>query len=85
MDATQTAATPSRAAREAARQLPPELVDEMVLPTVEAAKFCGYSADQWRDLVAKQEAPQPIRLSARRNGWRVKTLKAWIKAKEDAE
>lgn len=84
MDTTQIVPLRSRAAREAACEMPPELIDEMVLPTVKAAKFCGYSTDQWRDLVADHEAPPPIRFSARRLGWQVRDLKAWIQAKKKA-
>jgi predicted DNA-binding transcriptional regulator AlpA len=66
------------------RQLPPELIEESIVGTDTAALFCGYSTDHWRELVAKREAPSPIKFSARRFGWRVRDLKAWIKAKEDA-
>lgn len=82
MDATPIAPR-SRAAREAACEMPPALIDEMVLPTVQAAKLCGYSTVGWRKLVKAGKTPKPVRLSARRLGWRTGDLRSWLKAKED--
>lgn len=55
-----------------------------LLTTEEAAKFCGYSTSRWRYLYAAGLAPQPIHLSARKNGWRASELAAWIQSKQEA-
>lgn len=73
-----------KAKRDGEREVPPELVDDMVIGTNTAALFCGYSTAQWRDLVSRQEAPQPIKFSARRLGWQVRDLKAWIQTRKKA-
>jgi predicted DNA-binding transcriptional regulator AlpA len=67
-----------------ARQLPPDLALDRVVGTHQAAAFAGYSTSHWRTLVNQGLAPAPIRLSARKLGWKISTLRAWIASKEAA-
>jgi predicted DNA-binding transcriptional regulator AlpA len=66
------------------RELPPDLLADRVIGTNQAAAYCGFSTVHWRALVNSGEAPAPLRLSARKLGWRVSTLRAWIDAKASA-
>ena len=59
-------------------QLPPDLIRHRVLDTAEAAAFCRFSVAHWRRLYRKGQAPSPVRLSARKSGWRVGDLIDWI-------
>ena len=67
-----------------ARQLPPDLAHDRVVGTDTAAAYAGYSTSHFRSLVNQGLAPAPIRLSARKLGWKVSALRAWIASKEAA-
>jgi predicted DNA-binding transcriptional regulator AlpA len=60
----------------------PDLAVDRMVGTLEAAAFCGYSTSHWRQMFRTGQAPPPIRLSARKLGWKISTLRAWIAAKE---
>lgn len=60
--------------------LPLELARHRVLDTAEAADFCKFSVAHWRRLYRAKKAPAPVRLSARKYGWRVGDLIDWIEA-----
>ena len=55
-----------------------------ILTTEEAAKFCGYSTSRWRYLYGSGLAPAPLKLSARKNGWKIEALEAWLDSKAGA-
>lgn len=61
--------------------LPSEIQQHRVLTTEQSAEFCSYSVVQWRTLVRNGDAPPPIKLSARKHGWKAKTLIAWLNEK----
>jgi predicted DNA-binding transcriptional regulator AlpA len=60
------------------RQLPPALADDRVVGTFDAAAFCNFSVSHFRALYRTGRAPPPIKLSERKLGWRMSTLKNWI-------
>lgn len=62
--------------------LPKDLTADRMVGTFEAATFCGYSTSHWRQMFRTGQAPPPIRLSARKLGWKISTLRAWIASKE---
>jgi prophage regulatory protein len=62
--------------------LPQDLTADRMVGTFEAATFCGYSTSHWRQMFRTGRAPPPIRLSARKLGWKISTLRAWIASKE---
>jgi predicted DNA-binding transcriptional regulator AlpA len=62
--------------------LPSELQQHRILVTEQAAEFCGYSVTQWRTLVREGNAPKPIQLSARKNGWKAGVLIRWLNDKD---
>jgi predicted DNA-binding transcriptional regulator AlpA len=65
-------------------RLPADVTENRMLITKEAAAFCGYSADQWRELYQRGLVPPPVKLSARKYAWRLKTLLDWIDSKAAA-
>ena len=65
-------------------RLPADVTENRMLITKEAAALCGYSADQWRELYQRGLAPPPVKLSARRYAWKLKTLLDWIDSKAAA-
>ena len=67
-----------------ARQLPSDLAHDRIVGTDTAAAYAGYSTSHWRDLVRTGKAPAPIRLSARKLGWKISTLRRWIDSKAAA-
>jgi predicted DNA-binding transcriptional regulator AlpA len=67
-----------------ATPLPPALEDRRLLDTKQVAKASGYSVAHLRDLVRQGIAPQPIRLSARKLGWRACDVASWIDSKASA-
>jgi predicted DNA-binding transcriptional regulator AlpA len=58
--------------------LPADLARYKVLSTAEAAAFCNFSVPHWRRLYRSKDVPSPIKLSARKLGWRVGDLVAWL-------
>lgn len=63
---------------------PTSVTDNRILKTNEAAALVGYSIPHWRELYRNGQAPAPIRLSARRYGWKFGVLMAWLDAKASA-
>jgi len=61
--------------------LPADLARHRVLDTAEAAAFCKISVPHWRRLYRAQKVPAPVRLSARKYGWRIGDLVDWIEAR----
>lgn len=57
---------------------------DRIVTTQEAAAFCGFSVSHWRALWYSGRAPRPIKLSERKNGWRLSDLRAWIDSKSTA-
>lgn len=70
------------AERESLKSRQPE--HRRILTTEEAAKFCGYSTSRWRYLYGADLAPRPIKLSARKNGWKIEALESWLDSKASA-
>lgn len=62
-------------------KLPADVTRHRILNTAEAAALCRYSVQHWRELYRAGAVPEPIRLSARRYGWKLDTLLAWLDAK----
>ena len=67
-----------------AEVLPRSFEGHRILTTREAAEFCGYGPDRWKRLYLDGKAPAPIKLSARKNGWKVSDLATWLDAKASA-
>ena len=68
--------------------LPPEVASEIamnqIMGAAEAAAFCNYSLPHWRRMYRSGAAPPPVRLSARKVGWRIGTLVEFNAKKEAA-
>jgi predicted DNA-binding transcriptional regulator AlpA len=62
-------------------QLPPDVVRRRLLDTAEAAEFCKLSIPHWRRLYRTGKVPRPVRLSARKYGWRLGDLLDFIDAR----
>jgi predicted DNA-binding transcriptional regulator AlpA len=58
--------------------LPPEIARRRILDSSEAADFCRISLAHWRRLYRTGKVPRPIRLSARKYGWRLGDLVDFI-------
>ncbi|WP_114184801.1 helix-turn-helix transcriptional regulator [Microvirga aerophila] len=58
----------------ALNNLPPDLARHRILDSTEAATFWGVSVPHWRRLYRANEVPAPIKLGARKLGWRVGDL-----------
>jgi predicted DNA-binding transcriptional regulator AlpA len=65
-------------------RLPGDVTANRILITSEAAALVGYSIPHWREMYRDGRAPAPIRLSARRYGWKIKTLLEWLDEKAAA-
>ena len=61
--------------------LPPDFARRRLLDTAEAAEFCKLSIPHWRRLYRSGKVPKPVRLSARKYGWRVGDLLDFIDAR----
>jgi predicted DNA-binding transcriptional regulator AlpA len=70
--------------RDVLENLPHEVTQHRVLTTAEAAALCRYSTQHFRDLYRAGLVPPPIKLSARRYGWKVSTILAWLDSKAAA-
>lgn len=65
--------------------LPSELNRHRVMSTAASAAFCGLSVPTWRRRYREDpEFPKPVRLSARKLGWRVCDLLDWMESKREA-
>jgi len=58
--------------------LPPDMARRRILNTAEAAEFCKLSVPHWRRLYRTGKVPRPVRLSARKYGWRIGDLLDFI-------
>jgi|SRR5580692_6522350 predicted DNA-binding transcriptional regulator AlpA len=58
-------------------RLPPGLGSNRILNASDTCEFLGFSLAHWRRLRAAREAPEPIKIGARINGWRISTLIDW--------
>jgi predicted DNA-binding transcriptional regulator AlpA len=65
--------------------LPPEVARHRVLGTHDACEFVGLSVAEWRKLRRKGQAPSPIMLGTRKQGWRVGDLIDWIASRKQTE
>jgi prophage regulatory protein len=61
--------------------LPPDVTRRRLLNTAEAAEFCKISVPHWRRLYRSGKVPKPVRLSARKYGWRLGDLLDFIDAR----
>jgi predicted DNA-binding transcriptional regulator AlpA len=57
-------------------QLPPALADDALVGTAEAASFFNLSVSHFRALYRAGTIPPGIRLSGRKLGWKISTLRA---------
>jgi predicted DNA-binding transcriptional regulator AlpA len=57
---------------------------DRLVTTQEAAIFCGFSCSHWRTMWKSGKAPQPLKLSERKYGWRLSDLRRWIDSKAAA-
>ena len=64
--------------------LPHDIARHRVLDTKASAAFCNTSVPHWRRLYRAKQAPQPIRLSKRKLGWRCGDLIDWIESRSKA-
>jgi prophage regulatory protein len=58
--------------------LPVDLARHRVLDTAESAAFCNYSIPHWRRMYRTGDAPKPLKLGARKLGWRIGDLVDWL-------
>lgn len=65
-------------------QLPADLSEHRVLNSAQAAKLCGIHVVTLRKLSRSGGAPAPVRIGARRYGWKAGELNAWLEAKRAA-
>jgi len=65
-------------------RLPADVTENRMLIAREAAALCGYGYDQWQKLYQKGLTPPPVKLSARKYAWKLKTLLDWIDSKAAA-
>jgi prophage regulatory protein len=70
--------------RDALENLPHEIRQCRIITVAEAAALCRYSTQHFRELYRTGQVPAPIRLSARRYGWKVSTILAWLDSKAAA-
>jgi predicted DNA-binding transcriptional regulator AlpA len=52
--------------------------DDCIIGARDAAAYCNFSLSHFRVLYRTGVIPPPIRLSGRKLGWRLSTLRAWI-------
>jgi predicted DNA-binding transcriptional regulator AlpA len=62
--------------------LPLELSRRRVLCTIDACTFTGVSVAEWRRL---NQAPPPIMIGSRKQGWRIGDLIDWIESRAQRE
>ena len=84
MSRTSSTAIPERKPT-ALNNLPPEFSRHRVLPTDQALEFVGVSAANWRRLRSLGEAPPPVMIGLRKQGWKVGTLLDWIESRTKRE
>jgi len=65
-------------------QLPADLARHRVLSTKETAAFIGFSVPHTRRLYREKKMPEPLKLSARKLGWRLGDLIDWLQARSAA-
>jgi prophage regulatory protein len=65
-------------------ELPADLARYRVLDTRQAASFCSISVPHFRRLHRAGRVPDPVRLTARKYGWRIGDLVDWIDANHSA-
>lgn len=58
--------------------LPADIARSRIVDTSGAAEFCNFSVPHWRRLYRAGKVPAPVRLSARKYGWRIGDLVDWI-------
>ena len=66
-------------------RLPVDIARHRVLNSAEAATFWGVSLPTWRRMYRAKEVPSPIKLSARRLGWRAGDLVEALAARQISE
>ncbi|GEP02291.1 helix-turn-helix transcriptional regulator [Methylobacterium oxalidis] len=64
-------------------ELPLEIARLRVLGTKDAA-YCGLNYGMWLRLSKSGEAPQPIKLTDRKYGWRLEDLQAWVEKQAES-
>ncbi len=64
--------------------LPESIARHRILSTEETAKFIGHSIPHVRRLYRSGAMPAPIRLSARKLGWKIGVIIDWIDEKARA-
>jgi predicted DNA-binding transcriptional regulator AlpA len=60
---------------------PAEITRSRVVDTAAAAEFCNLSVPHWRRLYRAGRVPPPVRLSARKYGWRIGDFIDWVQSK----
>ena len=70
--------SPKGVSRIALDHLPSDMARRRILDTAEAAEFCKISVPHWRRLYRTGKVPRPVRLSARKYGWRLGDLVDFI-------
>ncbi|GEP02295.1 helix-turn-helix transcriptional regulator [Methylobacterium oxalidis] len=59
-------------------ELPLELARSRVLCTEDAAAYCGLDIQMIRKMLKAEKFPKPLKLSERKQGWRLGDLQAWV-------
>jgi len=65
--------------------LPADIARHRVLDTRETLRFVGLGHAEWRKLRRKGQAPSPIMLGTRKQGWRIGDLIDWINSRKQPE
>jgi predicted DNA-binding transcriptional regulator AlpA len=63
--------------------MPSELAGKRVLGTRHAAAFVGLSTREWDRRRAAGDTPEPVMLGARKLGYTIESLVAWIEARKE--
>jgi predicted DNA-binding transcriptional regulator AlpA len=64
--------------------LPADLARHRILNTEQTAAFIGFSVPHMRRLYRDKKMPEPLKLGARKLGWRVGDLIDWLAARSAA-
>jgi predicted DNA-binding transcriptional regulator AlpA len=64
--------------------LPPDISRHRILDTKSACAFVGVSVANWRRLRTLGQAPAPIRIGSKKQGYRLGDLIDWIEARAES-
>lgn len=65
--------------------LPWELGRHRILGTKPTCKFVGLSPAEWRRMRARGEAPPPVQIGLRKQGWKIGVLIDWLDSRSQGK